>query len=394
MSQNSEMQASEPAATKKTKAKKPASTKAAPTMVEKLERDARKARRAKNSVPVNDSPAIELVRLVRQHAAIVKSAVSVHNQRSDRKNRETGEIIKCRLPEDARAALEMAEEELKKQATDVESYMQAQLKQIPVYQQFLSKVYGCGPVVAAYLCAEVDMRDRPDGKALKPSSVRKYCGFAVINGRLERRTRGVKGGYNANLRMRLFQMVSAMFKNAAKYTCCPEHAATRPSAKVKAEERKAFRDAIAGCAACRATAAPRGMTTKYLDVWANAKHRILSSERVVDGKIRTGADVLVSAKGHAHSLGWHKAVDVFLEDFYIVGRALEGLPVWPSYYAAKLGYEHGGRICVNAPKMLALEEALAVVGDVGARPARYDMDLSDESVERSLEEEMDLAAEE
>lgn len=48
---------------------------------------------------------------------------------------------------------------------------------------------------------------------------------------------------------------------------------------------------------------------------------------------------------------------------HIVWRTLEGLEVWPSYYAAKLGYEHGGKISVNAPRKLTVEEAIALVGD-------------------------------
>lgn len=304
--------------------------------VEKIEKAMKKTRKAERAVPVHADPLDELRRLVRQHAAIVRSAVSVHNQRTDKKNRETGAVIPCRLPADARAALEVAENGLKAQATEVESLMTAQLKQVPIYKTFLSKVYGCGPVVAAYLCAEIDIRDRPNGKALKPSSLRLYCGLAVIDGRLVRRERGVVAKYNANMRTRIFQMMMSMFKNAAR----------------KTKDR------------------PNGSTSKYLDVWANTKHRVLSSERVHDGKLVAGSGKVVSAKGHAHSMGWHKAADVFLEDLYIVWRAMEGLPVWPSYYAAKLGYEHGGRICVNAPKLISVEEALDMVGNVGGQPAR------------------------
>jgi hypothetical protein len=74
--------------------------------------------------------------------------------------------------------------------------------------------------------------------------------------------------------------------------------------------------------------------------------------------------------GHAHSYGWHKAADILLEDLYVVWRALEALPVWPSYYAAKLGYEHGGAPVDKvegyfknaAPKMLTVEDAKRLVG--------------------------------
>lgn len=295
-----------------------------------IERAAKRAKSAADSTPSTEDARAELVRLVREHAACTKQAVSLHHQRSDRKSRETGDTIKCRLPETSRAALAVAEDAVKEDASKLEALMLRQLKRIPIFTHFLLKVYGCGPVVAAYLCADIDIH-----KATKPSNLRRFCGMAVIDGRLERRTAGVKSAYNANLRTRLFQMFSAMAKNAAR----------------------------------KFTDRPIGTTSKYLDVWQGVKHRVLSSARVVDGRLLNGAGRSVSARGFAHSTGWHHAADVFLEDLYIVWRALECLPVWPSYYAAKLGYEHGGKICVNAPKTLTVDEALALVGDVGGRAA-------------------------
>ena len=87
-----------------------------------------------------------------------------------------------------------------------------------------------------------------------------------------------------------------------------------------------------------------------MQIWNDVKHRELSAGRT---------------KAHSDSKGWHKAADVFLEDLYIVWRAMEGLDIWPSYYAAKLGYMHGGKISVNAPTRMTVEDALAVVGYVG-----------------------------
>ena len=40
---------------------------------------------------------------------------------------------------------------------------------------------------------------------------------------------------------------------------------------------------------------------------------------------------------------------------------------WPDWYAAKLGYMHGGKIAVREPKMMTYDEAVAAVGDVGWR---------------------------
>src|SRR6185312_12045486 len=195
------------------------------------------------------------------------------------------------LPEDVQAAFkELSKNVAKKKAKTLESAMLSELKKIPVYKLFLSKVYGLGPVVSAYLISEIDIH-----RAVKPSALRRFCGLAVINGRLERRTKGTKSAYSSEMRVRLYQAFGSMWKNAAKLK----------------------------------------KTTKYLDIWINAKHRKM--QLAVDGKINNGVRE-VSAKGYAHSYGWHKAADILIEDLYTVWRAIEGLEVWPSYYAAKLGY--------------------------------------------------------
>lgn len=289
-------------------------------------------------VPSDVDPRIELKRLVQQHKAWTRKAVAIQLMSSDRENRETKEIIPCDVPVDVRASMTAVSEALKREATRLESSMTRTLRGIPIYQRFLKNVFGCGPVVAAYLVADIDIT-----KAEKISNLRRYCGLAVIDGHLERRSGAPKaiggtGTFNAEVRTRLYQMFSAMWKNAAK---------------------------------C-------GKTSKYMDVWRNYVHRIEHSERVINrgvdsagkwtGKIVTGAGNTVSARGFAHSGGWHKAADVFIEDLYIVWRAIEGLPVWPSYYTAKLtaGYEHGGAVAkVIGPRMLTIDEALAVVGDPG-----------------------------
>jgi hypothetical protein len=312
-------------------------------------------------VPSNDDPRAELRRLVMEHKALVKAQTAILNMSRDKKMRDTKEIIKCRLPVDAQVELQASAKVLQGKANALESSMRKELRKLPIFTEFLEKVFGCGDVVGAYLCAMVDIH-----KAVKPSNLRRYCGYAVINGRLERPTKGEVLGYNAEIRMRIFQLMGAMQTNAAKKT----------------------------------VDAPYGNTTKYLDVWRNYKSRMQHSERVldrkvstkdgmVDGKIVNGQEKSVSARGFIHSTGWHKAADVFLEDLYIVWRALEGLPVWPSYYAAKLGYEHLGKISVQEPRMLTLEEALETVGHVGKVPLTAPTVVIDEP---ELEEEL-LAAE-
>lgn len=304
----------------------------------------RRLRTKRQRPAATEDPRAELRRLTRMHQNATRRAISMSAMVSDRKNRTTGETIKCDVTADTRAQHLVVAEAHKRDAEHLESAMLRELKKIPIYDRFLRHVYGIGPVVAAYLVSMlsvrpsldpavpayrvIDGRERPNGWSEKPSQMKRFCGLAVIDGRLERRTRGQKLGYVSELRTRLFQCFAAMARNAAK----------------------------------RTEAAPLGKTSKYLEIWANVVHREKSAGR----------------KG-GYSKGRWKAADVLVEDLYTVWRALEGLPVWPSYYAAKLGYEHGGKICVNAPKQLTVDEALAVVGDVGARPnARPVVELGDE----------------
>lgn len=305
----------------------------------------KKAKRRLHSVPVHDDPAAELRRLVRLHKNHTNTKVRLHHMRSDRTNQETGETIPCTLPDDIREDLKAAEKRIADHNTMLETEMTRALRQLPIYQHFLSKVFGCGPVVAAYLCAMVRIDRAP-----KISNLIRYCGYAVDPNthRLERRVGAPKhnpdgtlnpegtGTFNDDLRRCIWQMLAAMWKNAAKKTA----------------------------------KAPHGQTTKYLTRWREAKHGALSA-----GK----------PKGFAHKKGMHKAAALFIEDLYTVWRAMEGLPVWPSYHAAKLGYAHGGKVCVNEPKLLTFDEALALVGNVGGAPLSAPIADQDEELPIDIE---------
>jgi len=308
-----------------------------------------KAMKRRAYVPSTDDPREELRRLVLEHKAITKAAVAIDNMARDKQPHDTEGMhpdnikrlvdhLKCRLPEDVAVDLRETAKRQREKAAQLESAMKKELKKIPIYEVFLQHVpYLRGPVVSAYLIAEIDIH-----KATKPSSLRMFCGMAVVDGRIVRRQKGQKNPYNAEMRVRLFQAFGAMWQGSAKKT-------------------RAF---------------PDGSSNKYLEIWTNYKTRAVSNGRIVDGKIQRivngelgdGKNDTVSAKGFVHSTGWHKACDVFLCDLYTVWRALEGLPVWPTYVEWITGYAHGGIPKVNEPEMLTLDDALSRVGDVAPRP--------------------------
>jgi hypothetical protein len=271
--------------------------------------------------PSSSDPTAELRRLTKQHRAWTMKKIAMVAMVSDRENRETGATIPCDVPQPVVNEVLIAAKTLSEHLTVLERAMTRELRQIPIYDVWLQHVWCAGPIVASYLLGEIDIH-----KAVKSSALRRFCGLAVIDGRLERRTRGQKNAYNAGLRTKLFLMFASMWKNAAKGP----------------------------------------VTTKYLDVWRDYKARMQNSERL--NAAANTLDGQKGAKAKIHAAGWHKAADLFVEDLYIVWRSLEGLPVWPSYYASKLGYEHLGKIAVQGPKLLTVDEAIAAVGFVGATP--------------------------
>lgn len=338
------------------------------------------------AVPVTDDPKQELRRLVLEHKALTRKGVSIASMARDIKL-TSGEVRECNLPMEVRSELNLVSESMKRRASKLEFQMLAQLKQIPIYQVFLSQVYGVGAVAAAYLVVRVDIH-----KAVKISQLRRFCGLAVINGRLERYQRGQQAHHVPELRTRLYQVMTSMAKNACR----------------KTKDR------------------PFGSTTKYLKVWCDYVNRMLHSSRYDASKntlrewnpsdrsesalwqvndrnlaeanrpngagwdkensgSQSGSDSAEArpitsanaatnersaAKAIIYGTAWRKACEVFLEDLYTVWRALEGQPVWGSYYAEKLGYLHGGQPAMRGPRMLTLEEALAMVGDVGPQALR------------------------
>lgn len=326
-------------------------------------------------VPSSADPREELKKLVLQHKAITKAATAIDNMSRHKTRRDTGEVMKCRLPEDVMVDLQDTAKRNVARANKLKSSMLRELRKVPIYTEWLRHVFGIGDtgsVIAAYLVAEIDIT-----RCVKPSGLRRFCGMAVVDGRLERPTKGQKNAFSREMRTRLFQLFTVLWKARA----------------IKTKDR------------------PNGTSSKYIEIWENYRVGAWQTGRVTDagvdkkgnpcGKIVTTAGNTVSAAGFIHSTGWHKAADIFLNDLYVVWRTLEGLPVWPTYSEWVTGYKHGGAPSyqlprgLNEPRMLTPDQALSEVGDVGPKPRLAAVNLS-EDVEPSsdgVEEEESDAAE-
>ena len=307
------------------------STDSALITVKKLEHaKAKRKQERRIAAPSSDDPKVELRRLVQEHSKRTRGAVAMESMGTAKKARvdmpqrglKKGDKIPCAYPDDIADEMIAMAKAMKGSASDLESPIRASLKKCPIYTTFLQHVYGFGVVSSAYLVAMIDIHHEDEtGRQLRPSGLRRFCGYAVMNGKLERPTKGQKLGYSTELRTRIWQAFQAMRKNAAKCT----------------------------------NDAPYGVTTKYLDIWYNAKQ---------------GATTAGMQPGAADSKGRNKATDVFLLDLYTVWRSIEGLESWPSYYEQHVGEGHRGwhLLGSNGPQRFTVDAALLLAGDLSPRP--------------------------
>lgn len=175
------------------------------------------------------------------------------------------------------------------------------LKDYSIYNNFLAEVVGVGPAMAGVVISEIDIT-----KAEYPSSLHKYAGLDVASdgqGRSRRKEHledseyvdadGVvqtKKGitFNPFLKTKLVGVLGSSFVKQSPDKC------------------------------------------KYRKVYDDYKHRIENMDAHKE-----------KSKGHRHNMAVRYMIKIFLIDLYNEWRALEGLPVAPTYTEAKLGKVHG-----------------------------------------------------
>ena len=175
------------------------------------------------------------------------------------------------------------------------------LKDYPIYNNFLAGVVGVGPAMAGVVISEIDIT-----KAEYPSSLHKYAGLDVAGdgqGRSRRKEHledseyvdadGVvqtKKGitFNPFLKTKLVGVLGSSFVKQSPDKC------------------------------------------KYRKVYDDYKHRIENMDAHKE-----------KSKGHRHNMAVRYMIKIFLIDLYNEWRALESLPVAPTYTEAKLGKVHG-----------------------------------------------------
>lgn len=357
------------------KTKKTTTTDAASNLVTPQPPDelSKKLRGRTKVVALHDDPVEELRRLVHVHAYHTRLAVGFDSQSRDRTNRQTKEVIKCPLSPQRRADLKAAAKAMRSDANGLEAAMLVQLGRVPIYTEFLRGAAGVGSVIAAYLIARIRI-----DRATKMSQLARYLGYGCDprTGCRERRKRrdgsprfaadGTfkpenPGTFNAEMRSRVWLIGSSAIKHAAKtMTRCARHEEAGPATTATAAKR-AFRSECWSCPDCLATPSPFGMTSKYLQRQSEAFHRSMT----MDG-IRAVKPVATEhLPGFAMKKAMAKAGDLFIWDLYVIWRTLSGLPIYAEKFALERGVRHDGSKPWEGPRMLSLDEARAMVGNVG-----------------------------
>lgn len=170
------------------------------------------------------------------------------------------------------------------------------LEDFPIYNNFLSEVRGCGPILSGVIIAEIDI-----AKARYPSSVWAYAGYDVAGdgkGRSRRKEHLIQRAYT-NKNGEEAERASITFN---------------PFLKTKLY--------MLGTCFVRSGG-------PYRKIYDDYKHRLESSPRWAE-----------ATKAHRHDAAIRYAIKRFLVDLYKAWRPLEGLDVAPEYSVAKLGIVH------------------------------------------------------
>lgn len=165
-----------------------------------------------------------------------------------------------------------------------------------VYNEFLSKIKGLGPIISTNLIKEF-------GDCSKYSTVSKlwaHSGNNVIDGKSPKRKKGENISYNPSLRTLTWKISESLLKHNKAY----------------------YRDIYDA-------EKEKQLNRKYDEGVLEAKY----------GKPYTRSDISLS-KGHAHNRALRKMRKHFLSHFWCASRELNGLPIDTTYAEGVLRHTH------------------------------------------------------
>ena len=186
---------------------------------------------------------------------------------------------------------------------NISKLIKNELKGIPVYEKFLKKVKGCGPITSAVLLSYIDIE-----KATNASKIVQYAGL----------NSGMVFGKKKNEKGEI--VVTTDLVRGDKHT---KGYILPYNKKLKAKMLGVLADCFVKS------------KSQYKVYYDNYKNRLSNSEAFVNGTDRKWKD---EPKAHIERASRRYMVKIFLQDLYGVWRSLEGLEVREPYQKEYLGH--------------------------------------------------------
>jgi hypothetical protein len=167
--------------------------------------------------------------------------------------------------------------------------MERELKRMPIYAEFLSKIKGVGVALAAGLVSEIDDISKFDNV----SNLNAYFGLHVVNGTAPKRQKGVVANWNPTGKALICELIPDQF--------------------VKQK------------------------SPVYNQIWVEEKEKCIKLFEADEAKKKPVEDRQIKSRMHAERRARRKAGKIFLHHVWKKWRELEGLPT-PQPWVL----EHGG----------------------------------------------------
>lgn len=214
---------------------------------------------------------------------------------------------------------EAALSEKQKQSLSVQGWMleklesealkgvKSELKKFKIYNDWLKDQKGVGPAMAGVILSSIDIY-----RAQTPSAIFMYCGLGVVDGKIQKRVKGEKLGYNPWVKSKLLKVMGdCMIKSNSPWRDFYDNYKTRKKNTI-----------VPVCGACKGD----GKFGKD-----DCKNCGGSGKDAPWGK----------SDAHRHQASIRYMVKMFLVELYNQWREVEGLPVAPTYQEAYLNIKHG-----------------------------------------------------
>lgn len=269
---------------------------------------------------------IELWRYTIRHLSDIRYDVQDVRTRSFNRLRQIGEVKGV----NPKILLELENQ--------IRDYIEAEIKDVPIYTKFLKPIKGIGPILSGNIIGSLDPHKAPHA-----SSFWKYCGLHVNQERAVRRVKGEKLGFPSRMRVFAWKLGDSMIKQRT-----PFYRDIYDETKAKFNEK--LNNPLENPKNC-----PR--YDECLELLRKKAKRLGREAKKLP------------CKKHLHAHGRRVMVKRFLADLWGAWRGLEGLPVSEPYAVGILGhqktepsgvrnpYENSAPCCIRKPGLASENDA-------------------------------------